>query len=289
MRFYRFTLGLTYTVVMDIWDQHFAARSLMFEPLRPLGTGLSDGTWPTPEQLTAMARNAAIVSGGRQPVRFEAVTTGAAPAAADYEWRCYTEGVVALREGCWHDFFNAAAWVTFPHIKAALNRAHIDALRVQAARQRSRKRDAMTLFDESGVLVLSSNRAVLEGIRSFDWQRVFWQERDTLANTTRFVMVGHALYEKALSPYVGMTGHALLLEMPDTGAWRDGAAWIAQADARAAKALAGIAEPGDLSPLPVLGVPGWWEANRDAAFYANTAYFRAGRTRGPAITRDAPA
>ncbi|HMM24565.1 MAG TPA: DUF3025 domain-containing protein [Pseudoxanthomonas mexicana] len=29
-----------------------------------------------------------------------------------------------------------------------------------------------------------------------------------------------------------------------------------------------------LTPLPVLGVPGWWDGNADPAFYADAAVFR---------------
>jgi len=33
----------------------------------------------------------------------------------------------------------------------------------------------------------------------------------------------------------------------------------------------------DLSPVPLLGVPGWAADNDSAAYYDNTAYFRPGR------------
>jgi len=33
----------------------------------------------------------------------------------------------------------------------------------------------------------------------------------------------------------------------------------------------------DLSPVPLLGVPGWAAENDNAAYYDNTAYFRPGR------------
>jgi hypothetical protein len=33
----------------------------------------------------------------------------------------------------------------------------------------------------------------------------------------------------------------------------------------------------ELSPLPVLGVPGWWGGNEQENFYENTDYFRPGR------------
>jgi hypothetical protein len=37
--------------------------------------------------------------------------------------------------------------------------------------------------------------------------------------------------------------------------------------------------PAALSPLPVLGVPGWWRANEEEAFYDDTRYFREVRRR----------
>ncbi|MBT7427724.1 MAG: DUF3025 domain-containing protein, partial [Betaproteobacteria bacterium] len=29
-----------------------------------------------------------------------------------------------------------------------------------------------------------------------------------------------------------------------------------------------------LSPLPILGIPGWWAGNEDPSFYENKSYFR---------------
>ena len=256
---------------MDIWDQHFAARSPMFAPLRGIGDALAGKVWPPPARLNTLARERAVVSGGGQPLCFETLTQPTA--AADYESRIHDDGVVPLRADNWHDLFNAAAWLAFPRTKAVLNRAHVAALQVQQGAVRSPRRDALTLFDESGVLVLSRSRRVLDDIRAFAWQRLFWDRREELLASTRFAVFGHALFEKALSPYVGMTGHALLIETTDRTAGDD-------LDVVAADAVLGsITQPRDLSPLPVLGVPGWWDANRNAAFYANTAYFRPGRSR----------
>jgi len=36
-------------------------------------------------------------------------------------------------------------------------------------------------------------------------------------------------------------------------------------------------------PLPVLGVPGWWPANADPAFYANAQVFRPRRQTAPKV------
>ena len=250
----------------------------MFAPLRSFSAAIEGAAWPTPDRLNVIAQRSASVAGTARPLCFTSLSGLTAPGAAAYEMRIHDDGVVPLREGNWHDLFNALAWLAFPRTKAALNRAHADELRAQPGGARNSRRDALTLFDESGVLVLSSSRVVLERIRAFEWKRVFWDERDTLLATTRFLVLGHALYEKALLPYVGMSGHALLLEVPDNGDTPETSAWVAQADAAAAHVLIErVTQPHDLSPLPVLGVPGWWDANRAAAFYDNTAYFRAGR------------
>lgn len=274
---------------MQDWDSQFATRSPMFEPLRAMGTLIQSAAWPTCESLSAAAARCDVRSGGGRTLQFVAPAATGSPGAADYELSIYDEGRVPLRAANWHDLFNAMAWLAFPQVKAALNRAHAAELRAEPGAQRERnngrsaKRDALTLFDESGVLVLSSDPWVLDRIRAFEWKQLFWTERDRLMHTTQFLLFGHGLYEKALTPYVGMTGHALLLPLlSPSPAGRDVSHTplpVAEVDALAATVLTQIIQqPRDLSPLPVLGVPGWFDANRDAVFYDNADYFRARRS-----------
>ena len=54
----------------------------------------------------------------------------------------------------------------------------------------------------------------------------------------------------------------------------DLAAWDAWLAGRLTVAELG-AKP--FTPLPVLGVPGWWPVNEDAAYYADAGVFRPGR------------
>lgn len=252
----------------------------MFAPLRAFVSTLPQLAWPGPPELNLLAGSRGVRSGGDQPLRFELQDGEPAAGATVYESRIHDGGVVPLRGANWHDFFNALVWLAFPQSKAMLNRIHVAELRTQMSGLRSARRDALTLFDESGVVVVSSDPRVLQWIRAFEWQRLFWRERALLARTTRFLLFGHALYEKALAPYVGMTGHAVLLdvpEQPDLYAAQDIALLV---DGCVAKVLfERINKPVDLSPLPVLGVPGWWPANGEASFYENTNYFRTGRSR----------
>jgi hypothetical protein len=74
-----------------------------------------------------------------------------------------------------------------------------------------------------------------------------------------------------------MTAHALLLSVGEDFVAHDSIAQTAAVDLLAAEAVAQIAAPRALAPLPVLGVPGWWPDNVHEAFYDNVAYFRPGR------------
>jgi len=94
-----------------------------------------------------------------------------------------------------------------------------------------------------------------------------------------FFLFGHALYEKALAPYIGWTGKAWIVAVPQTFFARPHDEQIAELDGHIAADLhAGeLATPVCLSPLPLLGIPGWAPENADPAYYDNTAYFRPGR------------
>ena len=89
------------------------------------------------------------------------------------------------------------------------------------------------------------------------------------------MLFGHAALEKLMVPYKSITVHVL----------RVGQSFEAAGDLRALDAaLAAQLTPERLAtkpfvPLPVLGVPGWWAANADPAFYADAQVFRPLRTR----------
>jgi hypothetical protein len=95
-----------------------------------------------------------------------------------------------------------------------------------------------------------------------------------------FFLFGHGLYEKALRPYVGMTGQGLLLPVEAAFFGWPLEEQLRHLDESLAQYLAA---PGhcrsttELTPVPLLGVPGWTPDNDDPAYYDNTAYFRPGR------------
>ncbi len=261
----------------DAWNKaEDALNTSFFSVLKPailrVGDGALPTAWPTLAELNVGARHSSY------PVP---MFVAADAAISHYESFIKQTATVPTRDN-WHDLFNALVWLSFPRAKAALNNVHIlhiNAGGSDALKLRSTARDALTLFDESGIIVLSDKRALLENIPAFNWHNLFWRERAAIAQHMLFVPFGHALMEKMLNPYLGMVAKVILVEVESAFFTMTHTAQCAWCDAEIARlvAMSNIFDtPKNLLPLPFLGVPGWDARNDDEAFYANTNYFRAG-------------
>jgi hypothetical protein len=188
-----------------------------------------------------------------------------------YEQHIAETGEVETRAENWHDLFNALVWITYPRAKAAINAQHAAILEERGdaeARRRGPERDALTLFDEGGVIVATDDASLTQLIVDFEWKELFWHRRAGLASKARFFTFGHALYEKALEPYIGIVAKTVFI-----GLARD----TASADELLAAHFsdrAGFASPKSMAPMPVLGVPGWDARNSHEAFYDDRRHFR---------------
>jgi len=211
------------------------------------------------------------------PVRF--VAMGHAPAGA-YERVIRDKGEVPTRvegAGMLHDWFNALAWLAFPRTKARLNRLHGDALAQSEKRGacRGALRDAVTLIDENGALFACRDPSLAASLRDRDWQALFVDGRERFARHATVLVLGHGLSEKLLVPYKAVCAHAWIVELPQQACAGLGGDAL---DAMLAQRLrTDTLRAANLCPLPLLGVPGWWPANADPAFYDDSAVFRAGR------------
>lgn len=196
----------------------------------------------------------------------------ALPEGVAYEWFIFETGCVPTREG-WHDFFNGLVWLRFPATKRLLNRLQAAEIgRAGVGKVRGPVRDALTLFDENAVL-LQAPAALWDALLAREWRRLFVDLRPLWAQA-RLVLFGHALAEKLVSPYKSITGHVYRAPVPhelgaDLVAWDH---WLA-----ASLTTADLATK-PFTPLPVLGVPGWWPANEDPAFYGDPQVFRPRRS-----------
>ena len=224
---------------------------------------LSDG-FPQLAGFNALAATRELVNAHGLPLRFTAPDESLA--ARDYEQQILQTGQVSTRTDTWHDVMNALVWLRFPHFKAALNAAHGEAMATETGALRGRRRDALTMLDESGVWVISKDAALSDRLREREWQTLFWTNRAAVIAQMQFIVVGHALLEKMLQPYAAITGKCLLLEA-DTS--------LNSVEHQASRALAAIQAPDQLAPLPLMGIPGWDPHNAQAAYYANPAVFRA--------------
>lgn len=193
-----------------------------------------------------------------------------------YEYRIYTTGRVSTRPDNWHDLFNALAWMRFPQIKAAMNALHYRAWDEQHDGRRGKLRDALTLFDECGVIVFSTATGILDALAQRRWRDAF--TASDFSTRTRVAICGHAMLEKYLAPYKSMTAKALLMIVDEAFMRQPRDLLLARIDeAIAGKMLAGslLTQPADLSPLPLSGVPGWWPFEpQDESFYDDQQVFR---------------
>ncbi|HWP11650.1 MAG TPA: DUF3025 domain-containing protein [Ramlibacter sp.] len=225
-------------------------------------------------QVVQSGASAALaLSGLREQARGPAVPCFAAasslPAGEAYEAFVARTAVVPTRDNL-HDFFNGLVWLRFPRAKGRLNAMQAaEIARCGVGPRRGPLRDAITLFDESGA-VLAAPPALWDALLDRDWRRLFVDLRP-LWRAAALVVFGHALLEKLVSPRKDVTAHI----------WRANAvsepegsldSWLAaqlETDRVAAKPF---------TPLPLLGVPGWWRGNEDISFYDDPLVFRpAGR------------
>lgn len=210
--------------------------------------------WPAPDQV---------------PVRF--VPQADLPPGVAYEQYIFDSRQCPTREGL-HDFFNALAWMNFPHTKRRLNQLHVAQIaQTGIAPVRGPARDALTLFDENAA-VLRAPDALWDALVDKDWQRVFGDLRP-LWQQSQLTLFGHALLEKLVSPRKSITAHVYRAH-PATDEIADMDAWLAadlSADKLATKPFA---------HLPVLGVPLWWPDNEVPGFYDDALVFRAARVAG---------
>jgi hypothetical protein len=229
------------------------------------------------------------------PVRF--VPQDCLPAGTAYEAHIGATGCVPTRANL-HDFFNGLVWQTFPRIKRELNALQAAQIaQAGSGRSRGAARDAATIFDENAAVLVvrdgAPGRKLVDDLRAHRWRAALFDARALFGREVELWLFGHALMEKLVAPRKAITAHVHVLFVPPADADADADAeadagpdffalpWDARRD-RIDRELAGVLRAGglttaDFTPLPVLGVPGWWP-HQDEAFYADQAVFRPPRS-----------
>lgn len=261
------------------WRADFA-DSAPFHHVAADAALLTGADWPTLEALNVLAEGRGLRNAAGRPLRFAAqhVRCG----QGEYEAGILAEGLVPSRECNWHDLLNALTWLTFPRAKAALNALQCEELEARRGAPRGPKSDAATLFDESGLLLIGRDGELARLLAQRRWEEAFVARRQDWEGMRAYVF-GHAVLEKLLAPWPGITAKCLFLQvetLPDSSGVPD---WLDAALAAAWEG-GGYRCPADLFPVPVLGLPGWWAANEEAGFYGNRLVFRPGASEEAART-----
>lgn len=268
----------------NIFQPLFLQCSPLFEPLLSIGNELAENAdWPELNDLQRLAEvcHKQLANQDGKPVRFVPQSDKPQHFEEEYEPRIYLTGEVQTRTENWHDLFNALAWLAFPKTKAMINARHyaeiLQERAIEGGKPRGKVRDRLTQFDESGVVILCADAELARLLADHQWKQLFWHERERVGCAMRFLVFGHSLYEKALRPYPGITGKALVLEVTAQDLQQPLCKVVALAD----KLLVEVVEDADrfsaetrLQPLPLMGVPGWAPDNENAAYYEDIRYFR---------------
>jgi len=276
--------------IINQWDPDFLKQSLVFSDLKILLKETTWSSWPGCQGLLALLDKPVILSSGLV-LDMKPQDHSLPFPEMGYEERVYKTGIVSTREQNWHDLFNAFIWLLFPKTKVLLNELHMQELKNQTGKKRTPARDAITHLDESGIIVASSDTALLKALKYHQWQQVFVQSRELWFNKEGFdnenipgqkqqigaFVFGHGMYEKAFKPFLGFTGKAYCLEVNNDFYQQDKMSQYRQLDqllCQDIKEKNALSDACYLSPLPILGVPGWAQENESPDYYHNTRYFR---------------
>ncbi|MFO7592432.1 MAG: DUF3025 domain-containing protein [Pseudomonadota bacterium] len=272
------------------WRPDFYQRSALFAPLVPLVERFAESAeWPTLDDLQRLLDERETPLRTRHGAALKIVPQEGRPDhfSRHYAPRIYLSGEIQTRRHNWHDFFQLLSWFLFPRTKAVINAIHIPLAKKRLEKgvdigRRTPVENMLSLFDEGGAVLVAGDLSLLELVREFKWKELFWQRRDELKEQFDCVVFGHAMYEKALAPYLGMTANTILLEGDGNyfaGDRESRLAWIDERLAAIFESGEQYQKPRDLQPFPILGMPGWDPANSDESYYDNTDYFRPGRRR----------
>jgi len=213
----------------------------------------------------AALRGVTTVSGAA--IRF--VAADDAPSGRAYEEHIAATGRVPTRLNA-HDLFNALVWLAMPRTKSRLNALQAATIeRNGVGARRGSLRDAATVFDENGALLLTIDISLPALLRERRWNELFVDRRSDW-DLVSVICFGHALMEKLAAPYRAITAHALVIALPPRSS-------LKEVDEAASAAIDECFSTAVLLPLPVLGVPGWCDDNADPAFYEDEAVFRPAR------------
>lgn len=182
--------------------------SPLLAPLRELGLPIGPD-WPSCEDWNAWAQGSQVATrfaaanpglsfvaevraGMRRRRREKKLTPGH---QRSYEARVIEKNEIATRPEHPHDFFNALIWLRYPHSKGSLHRKAYQLQREHPG-QRVADADALTCFDEGGLIYVSDQADEPEKVRSLLSSRNDSEKWEFCQQKWRnFQIFGHGILE----------------------------------------------------------------------------------------------
>ena len=262
---------------IDTWNPDFLKQSPIFDSIQQVAQPFTKlKQWPTLDQFATEFKKRNIQS--HNNIQIQPVEQGYTPEKFDdhYESRIYLKGELQTRLKNWHDLFNAMSWLQFPKIKSSLNALHYENSKTRlAGTNRSPLENAIALFDECGAIIIADDEKLLDLIRNHQWKELFSDNKEQFNKHIRCYVFGHAMHEKALTPYIGMTTHSVVLKKTAGFFNQSYQQQLNELDIQVSEIWLNkkIEKTRDLQPFPLLGVPDYWP-QQDDVFYTNSDYFR---------------
>lgn len=265
---------------MSLWNQPYINRvsHAPFSQIESLFKLAHLSNWPNAAGLNELRASGELPSsctGANVP---EFICQDSMAQTDDYyEQYIHRNEQIPTRPDNWHDLFNGLIWMMFPQTKRLLNQLHVEDISANGLSPRSTLRNHITHFDECGVVLACETDEIPALLSEHRWQEAFVERRELWHKQVHVFTFGHANLEMLLDPFEGLTGKWLAVKVNEKFASASIISKIAHLDAVLSESLHNervFEQRKPLRPIPLLGIPGWWEPNLDFAFYQNQNYFR---------------
>lgn len=209
------------------WDKNFLLEHPLFNVFEPLACFLRTAEFPTVEQLTELAEKQRVLRAPEEkPLRFTHADKKPRRKKRTelvldqlYDGSISLKGEVPCLFESYHDLFNSLAFAAFVRSKRALHHRQFVALqswvgdRPQLPGKRTREQDALTIFDEGGVIVLMDKPFADNWRKSTEPTPIpaYAPEHGVVP-----LLFGHALLEHVLYGHVQIRASAVVIELPSS-------------------------------------------------------------------------
>ena len=202
-------------ITTNFWNPTFYLESSFFKPFTTYAQNFSHfKEWPSIFELAEIVQSYNIYNRKNILLKpFNQDNFDQLDNLLDYESLVYQQGILLTRPKNWHDFLNILVWLGFPKLKGLINALHYSENQKKYKNNRTPLQNKLTQFDESGLIILTSQSDLIELIYQHRWQAFFCQQKSNVNKNLKCFAFGHSILERLLNPYVGLTAKALIFKV----------------------------------------------------------------------------